>query len=41
MLDNKRSGNRGGILHSKLDSSSLNISSLVEVNEVVMTVSSD
>ena len=41
MHDNKRSRNRGGILHSKSGGSLLNKSSLVEVNEAVSTVSSD
>jgi len=41
MFDNERDGNRGSILHSKSDNGSLNIGSLVEVNEVVLSVPSN
>ena len=41
MFDNERDRNRGSILHFKLNNGLLNIGSLVEVNEVVLSVSSN
>jgi len=41
MFDDERGGNRGSILHSKLDDSSLNIGSLVEINKTVLLVPSN
>jgi len=41
MFDDERGGNRGSILHSKLDNGLSNIGSLVEVNEVVLSVPSN
>jgi len=41
MFNNKRSRNRGSILHSKSDDGLSNIGSLVEVNKVVSSVPSN
>jgi len=41
MFDNERSRNKGSVLHSKLGNSLSNIGSLVEVNEAVLSISSN